>query len=79
MMSELLTEEELQHIRDCQEELYPDPDENNSRLLAIQDVGRLLAHIDAMNKRERYNAKALDELLLSEPLRYAWLADFRRR
>jgi hypothetical protein len=36
------------------------------------------ARLVAEGKRTSYDTKSLDELILSEPLRYGWLNDFRK-
>lgn len=47
-MAGKLSAEEIAHIKICREELYPDPELDSSRLAAINDVGRLLEHIETM-------------------------------
>jgi hypothetical protein len=37
------------------------------------------ARLVAEGTRTNYNTKGLDELILSEPLRYGWLNDFRKQ
>ncbi|MEO8608880.1 MAG: hypothetical protein ABI690_13395 [Chloroflexota bacterium] len=50
--SKKLSEQQLEDIRISQEELYPEPDEEISRLRAIRDAGRLLDHIDAVKAEQ---------------------------
>lgn len=61
--SKKLSEQELADIRVCQVELYPDIDEDISRRRAIRDVGKLLAHIDAMEVEYQELVTASDNLI----------------
>lgn len=74
----VMRERILEAAKDIKDPIFNDI----GRLNIAAAIGEMVIHnadlIAKAMERPVYDTKAIDDLVLNEPLRYGWLADFRR-